>query len=185
MRNITALFLFSLIQSILLVGCGGSYSMPSLGPGPAVPTAQVSVTVTDAPPAGVTVFSFEVTATSATLNPGNVDLLVGKSPVRIEVKKLETENVFLSTANITAGNYTSLNLTFSNPQRTFRNDIGVTLAGCVPGNVCEIKTSGTLTLTVNWLFYSAMGTQSGVLVDLNLANLLTPSLGVYFMPPRG
>jgi hypothetical protein len=176
MRRITALFL-GLLSAALLTGCGGS-SSPVIGPGPQ--SAQISVSVTDAPPAGVTVFTFEVTVTGATLNPGNVDLLAGKGPIRIEVKKLETENAFLSTANITPGSFTSLNLTFSNPELTFRNDTGATLAGCASGTVCEIKPSGTLTATVNGAFSTSTGMQTGVLVDLNLTNLLTPSLGVDF-----
>jgi len=179
MRKIAVFFFLGLLSAVLLTGCGGSYSPPPV-PGPGAQTAQVSVSLTDAPPAGVTVFSFEVTVTGAALNPGNVDILAGKGPVRIEVKKLETENAFLSTANIAAGNYTSLNLTFSNPELTFLNGTGATLAGCASGSVCEIKPSGTLSATVNGLFYSMSGTQTGVLVDLNLANILTPSLGVDF-----
>ncbi len=179
MRRITAFF-WGLLSAVLLAGCGGSYNAPVMNPGPGAQSAQVSVSLTDAPPAGVTVFTFEVTVTGATLNPGNVDLLAGKGPQRIEVKHLETENAFLSTANIAAGNYTSLNLTFSNPELTFRNDTGAMLAGCAPGTVCEIKPSGTLSATVNGIFYSTSGSQTGVLVDLNLANLITPSLGVDF-----
>jgi hypothetical protein len=169
-----------LLGAVLLAGCGGSYNAPVMNPGPGAQSAQVSVSLTDAPPAGVTVFTLEVTVTGATLNPGSVDLLAGKGPQRIEVKHLETENAFLSTANIAAGNYTSLNLTFSNPELTFRNDTGAMLAGCAPGSVCEIKPSGTLSATVNGLFYSTSGSQTGILVDLNLANLITPSLGVDF-----
>jgi len=180
MRRITTIFFLGLFSAVLLSGCGGSYSAPPIVPGPGAQTAQVSVSLTDAPPAGVTVFTFEVTVTGATLNPGNVDLLAGKSPQRIEIKKLETENAFLSTANIAAGNYTSLNLTFSNPELTFLNGTGATLAGCASGSVCEIKPTGTLSAMVNGQFYSTNGTQTGVLVDLNLANLITPSLGVDF-----
>jgi hypothetical protein len=179
MRRTTTFFL-GLLSAVLLAGCGGSYNAPVMNPAPGAQSAQVSVSLTDAPPAGVTVFTFEVTVTGATLNPGNVDLLAGKGPQRIEVKHLETENAFLSTANIAAGNYTSLNLTFSNPELTFRNDNAAVLAGCAPGTVCEIKPSGTLSATVNGIFYSTSGSQTGVLVDLNLANLITPSLGVDF-----
>jgi hypothetical protein len=179
MRRTMTVFL-GLLSAVLLVGCGGSYNAPVMNPGPGAQSAQVSVSLTDAPPAGVTVFTFEVTVTGATLNPGNVDLLAGKGPQRIEVKHLETENAFLSTANIAAGNYTSLNLVFSNPELTFRNDTGAMLGGCAPGSVCEIKPSGTLSATVNGLFYSTSGSQTGILVDLNLANLITPSLGVDF-----
>jgi len=180
MRRITAFIFLGLFSAVLLAGCGGSYNAPVMNPGPGAQAAQVSVSLTDAPPVGVTVFTFEVTVTGATLNPGGIDVLAGKSPQRIEVKKLETENAFLSTANIAAGNYTSLNLTFSNPELTFRNDTGAMLAGCAPGTVCEIKPSGTLSATVNGLFYSTSGSQTGILVDLNLANLITPSLDVDF-----
>jgi len=77
MRRITAFF-WGLLSAVLLAGCGGSYNAPVMNPGPGAQSAQVSVSLTDAPPAGVTVFTFEVTVTGATLNPGNVDLLAGK-----------------------------------------------------------------------------------------------------------
>lgn len=111
---------------------------------------MLSVTVTDTPPTGVTVLSFEVSVTGATLNPGGVDLLAGRGPVRIEVEQLETESAFLSTASVAPGTYTSLNLTFANPELTFKNSTAMTLAGCAPGAVCEIKPSGTLTSMVSF-----------------------------------
>jgi len=145
----------------------------------------MSLSATDTPPAGVTVFSFEVTLSGATLNgtgiyATNIDLLAGRGPQRIEVKHLETENAFLNLTNVTPGTYTTLNLTFSNPELTFRNDTGATLAGCAPAAICEIKPTGTLTASVNGQFNPSMGTQTGVLLDLNLNTLLTQSLGVDF-----
>ncbi len=68
--------------------------------------------MTDTPPAGVTLLSFEVSVSGATLNPGGVDLLGGKGQIQIEVKQLETESAFLSTATVTPGTFTSLTLTF-------------------------------------------------------------------------
>lgn len=180
MRKIPAICLLNILGAVLLCGCGGSYSAPPVTTGPGAQMAQVSVSLTDAPPVGVSVISFEVTVTGATLNPGNVDILAGKGPVQIEVKQLETENAFLSTSNIAAGNYTNLNLTFSSPELTFLNGTGATLAGCANGNVCKIKPSGTLSANLNGLFYSTNGSQTGVLVDLNLANLISPALGVDF-----
>lgn len=138
------------------------------------------MSITDTPPAGVAVISFEVSLTGASLNPGNVDLLAGKGPLRIEVKKLETEAAFLSTGSIAAGNYTSLNLTFANPELTFQNNTAASLAGCAVGAVCEIKPAGTLAATVNGNFTITSGTQSGILVDVNLNTLLSSTLGVDF-----
>jgi hypothetical protein len=177
MRKLHVSFFIAIFAAVLIGGCSGS-SMTPAPPGPQA--AVVSVSMTDAPPAGITVLSFEVSLTGASLNPGNVDLLGGKGPIRIEVKKLETEAAFLSTNSVTAGNYTSLNLTFSNPELTFLNNTGATLAGCASGAVCEIKPTGTLTSTVNGTFNVATGSQSGILVDVNLSMLLSSTLGVDF-----
>jgi hypothetical protein len=182
MRGIKQLLFMGLIFTLLLTGCGG-YSSPGTGPG--TQSATMSLSVTDAPPAGVTVFSFEVTLTGATLNgtgiyATNIDLLAGKGSQRIEVKHLETENAFLNLAHVTPGTYTTLNLTFSNPELTFRNDSAAAIAGCAPAAVCKIKPAGTLTSTINGQFNPSMGTQTGVLLDFRLNTLLTQSLGVDF-----
>jgi len=182
MRKPENLFLLGLISLLLLAGCGG-YSSPSGMPGPQ--SAMMSLSATDAPPAGVTVFSFEVTLTGATLTgtgiyANTIDLLGGKGSQRIEVKHLETENAFLNLTNVTPGNYTTLKLTFSNPELTFRNDSAAAIAGCAPAAVCEIKPAGTLTSTINGQFNPVMGTQTGVLLDFNLNTLLTQSLCVDF-----
>jgi len=176
----------AILMTAFLAGCGG-YSAPT-PPQPGAQPAQVSITVTDAPPAGVTVISFEVSITGATLNPGGADLLAGKGPARIEVKQLETETTFLSTASVMAANYTSLDLTFANPELTFLNNTGTTLAGCANGAVCEIKPPGTLTASLNGsvysnAFYVNSATQTGLLIDLNLSALLSSTLGVDFSSP--
>ena len=182
MRSLRQLFVLGLFGTIFFAGCGG-YNKPSTMPG--TQSATMSLSVTDAPPTGVTVFTFEVTLSGATLNgtgiyATNIDLLAGKGPQRIEVKHLETENAFLNLANVTPGTYTTLNLTFSNPELTFRNDSAAAIAGCAPAAVCEIKPTGTLTATVNGQFNPSMGVQTGVLLDLNLNSILTQSLGVDF-----
>ena len=173
-------FLFLLVASlaiVLIAGCSGSTSTT---PPPSAQSAQMSLSLTDAPPAGVTVLSFEVSVTGASLSPGNVNLLAGGNPVRIEVKKLETEAAFLSTLSIPAGNYTSLDLTFANPELTFMNNTGATLAGCANGAVCEIKPTGTLSATVSGNFNVTPGAHAGILVDVNLKTLLSSALGVDF-----
>ena len=145
--------------------------------------AAVSVTMTDTPPAGVTLLSFEVSVTGATLNPGSVDLLGGKGPIQIEVKQLETESAFLSTATVPAGAFTSLTLTFANPELTFKNDTGAALAGCAAGAVCEIKPTGTLTSTVNFPGSGIVimaNSPTGIQVDVNPDTILSATLGLDF-----
>src|SRR5713101_1084640 len=143
----------------------------------------VSVTITDTPPTGVTLLSFEVNVTGATLNPGSVDLLGGKGPIQIEVKHLETDSAFLSTASVTPGTFTSLALTFANPELTFKNDTGAALAGCAVGAVCEIKPTGTLTSTVNFPGSGIVimaNSPTGIQVDVNPNTILSATLGVDF-----
>jgi predicted component of type VI protein secretion system len=150
---------------------------------PATGASAVSVTITDTPPAGVTLLSFEVAVTGATLNPGNVDLLGGKGPIRIEVKQLETESAFLSTATVAPGTFASITLTFANPELTFKNDSGATLAGCAVGAVCEIKPTGPLTSTVNFPGSGIVvmaNSPTGIQVDVNPGTILNATLGVDF-----
>lgn len=161
-----------------LSGCGGSQNTMPPPPG----MSSVSLTVTDTPPLGAGILSFEVTLSGAVLMPGSVDLLNGKTP-RIEVKKLETEDAFLNTANVPPGTYTSIALTFSNPEVTFMNGTGATLAGCAVGAICEIKPTGTLTSTFTFPGSGVTigsSTPSALRVDINPNNILTAALGVDF-----
>lgn len=164
---------------LLLFGCGGGSSVTP----PPLQSAAVSFTVTDTPPVGVTLLSFEVKLTGAELNPGSVDLLGGKGPISIEVKNLETESAFLNTAHVAPGTYTSLNLTFFNPEVTFKNDTGVMLAGCAAGAVCEIKPGGTLTSMVTFPgsgITIVANTPTGIQVDVNPNTILSAAMGVDF-----
>lgn len=151
-------------------------------------TSAVSVTIRDTPMNGITLLSFEVSVTGATLSPGGVDLLGGKGPVHIEVKELETESAFLNTAHVMPGTYTGVTLTFANPELTFRNDTSVSVAGCAAGAVCEIKPAGTLTATVNFpapgIVISA-DSDSGLQIDVNPNTILSASLGVDFSQSGG
>ena len=189
-RSVLAVCGLLFVCVLVIYSCGGSMSNPLQQGSPAL-----SVTVTDTPPGGVSVLSFEVSVTGATLNPGNVDLLAGRGPVRIEVENLETESGFLNTARVAPGTYTSLNLTFANPELTFKNGTTGTLAGCAAGAVCEIKPAGTLTSTVNFpspgltITGSSSGmmqeedderTAMGIQVDLNVNTILSGTLGVDF-----
>ena len=189
-RSVLALCSLLFLSALVIYGCGGGSMTNPLVPG----SSALSVTVTDTPPTGVSVLSFEVSVVGATLNPGNVDLLSGRGPVRIEVKQLETESGFLNTARVAPGTYTSLNLTFSNPELTFKNGTNAMLAGCAVGAVCEIKPTGTLTSMVNLptagltIPGSSSGTgmadegQSamGMQLDLNVNTIVSAAMGVDF-----
>lgn len=174
--QINRLVVFLVLASFaLLAGCSGS-SNPVASPSG---LSAVSLTMVDAPPSGV--ISFEVDVTGAVLGPGGPDLLAGKPPVRIEVKRLEVETAFISTAGVTpgAGPFTSLALTFANPELTFQNTTAATIAGCNPGQVCEIQpptlgiVSSTASVALSPALTVATGTNIGLKVDLILDKVLT------------
>jgi hypothetical protein len=137
--------------------------------------------MTDTPPSNVTILSAEVTLTGATLTPGNVSLFSGST--NVELTKLQTDIAYITTAsNIPAGSFTAVNLTFANPSLTFENDTAGTLAGCAVGSICTITpTASTLSATVPLTgFTLSSGSAQGLLVDVSLDNLLSPSLGADF-----
>lgn len=165
---------------VVLAACsGGTAAMnnsSTVSPG----QAQVSVTLGDAPPSGVTVLSFEVTINSASLLPGNVPLV--SNPQRLEITKLETETAFLNTAGVTPGTYTGISVAFSNPELTILNNTGAAIGSCAAGSVCELKpplvnTSVTFS-GMPFPITIAAGSPMGLLVDLDLVNSIQSSLSI-------
>jgi Domain of unknown function (DUF5666) len=187
-RSRIPLLMLVLFAAFASAGCGANYGMNSASTSSGATSSgtgaiSVPITMTDTPPAGVTILSFEVNVTSATLNPGNVDLLAGKRAVRVEVRELETESAFLNTASIPPGTYTSLNLTFANPELTFQNNSGAPLAGCAAGAVCEINPSGTLAAAVTFAapgITISANSPMGIQIDVNPNQAITTALGVNF-----
>jgi Domain of unknown function (DUF4382)/Domain of unknown function (DUF5666) len=164
-------------------GCGGSASNMATATPPAgtSQTSAVTLTVTDAPPAGVTVLSFEVTVNSAVLNPGNVQLIT--NPQRIEVKQLETDSAFLSTMNVPAGTYQSITVNVTNPELTVMNNSGAAIGNCANNSVCHLEPAAAGNVTISsspFPVVLAGGSPTGFQVDLNVANIISGTLGIDF-----
>jgi uncharacterized protein DUF5666 len=182
MKNLRVLAMFLSLGVLGVAGCtnNGMVTPPTV-PG----SAQVSLSVTDTAPVGVTVLSFEVTVTSAVLNPGNVQL-VG-TPTRIEVKRLETESAFLNAIGVAAGTYNSITINLANPELTILNQSGstFTVGGvvCGTGTVCELKpaVAGAITFSGSPFPVTIVAnTPIGFLVDFNLNNIITTGASVDF-----
>jgi hypothetical protein len=168
-----------LILCSALAGCGGNNqlgSQPQNGG-----NSSVVLAITDTPPSLVTILSAQVTLTGATLAPGNVSLFSGSTTV--ELTRLQTDIAYIATAaNIPAGNYTSVTLTFANPSLTIENDSASTIAGCAVGSICPVvPTATSLSTTVPLTSFSiASSSTAGLLIDINMENLLSASLGEDF-----
>lgn len=127
--------------ALFMAACGGQSSTPALNR-----AATLGLTIRDNPPAGVTVLSFEISVTGASLQPADasqpkVSLLA--SPVEIELEKLQTNSAFLSIQGVAPGTYSTLTITFANPELTILNQSGqpilVGTQACANGQICELK----------------------------------------------
>src|SRR5436190_1969608 len=108
-----------LIVAIVLAGCGGG--MSSTQTPLATNMSQVSLTIHDNPPMGVTVLSFEIEVTGAALQPSDsssqpVSML--SEPEDIELEHLQTESALLASRDVPTGAYSGLMVSFANRRLT-------------------------------------------------------------------
>ncbi len=169
----------------LMTGCGNT-SVQSIVNTPPASSVPVSLTMTDDPPAGVDVLFFQVSLTDATLTPATgsaVSLLSNNTPIQIDVTQLQALSAFLSTANVPAGTYNSLSLTFANPQLVIFNQSDTAIAStCKVGTVCQLTpaiasatqsfSSSPFPITVS------SGSPLGLVVDFRLNKVVQPDLSV-------
>src|ERR1019366_3363740 len=79
---------------------------------------------------------------------GGVSLLSTTNPIPVNVTQLQTDSAFLGSANAPVGTYTSLSLTFANPQLTIFNGSTAAIGSCAINTVCQLTPATTpLTLT--------------------------------------
>lgn len=125
----------------VVAGCGGGASSV-ITPPPVQGAAQVSVSIHDMPPTGVTLLSMQATVTGISMQPGNVSVL--NSPVNLEMSQLQAMSAYMGTVSVPAGNYTGMTVTLTNPRMTFQNNTGGTMGGmmgggsCTNGQICQL-----------------------------------------------
>ena len=187
MMRKTLPFLFvPAVVILLLAGCGSNMTSSTFTP--SAGTVPVSITMTDDPPAGVTVLFFQVDLTDATLTPATglpVSLLSNNTPIQIDVTQLQALSAFLSTADIAAGKYNSLSLTFASPQLVIFNRSDASIAStCAVGSVCQLtpafdNNSSTLTFTSSpFPVTISANSPLGFLIDFHLNTVIQSDLSV-------
>jgi hypothetical protein len=163
-----------------LAGCGGTNQLGSTQQNNG--NSSVVIAMTDTPPSNVSILSGEVTLTGATLAPGAVTLFSGSTTV--ELTRLQTDIAYIATAaNIPAGNFTSVTLTFANPSLTIENDTTAAIGTCAVGSICTMAptTVANLSTTVPLTsFTTSSSSPTGLLIDVSLDNLLSATLGADF-----
>lgn len=124
-----------LVGLAVIAGCGGTTTSNPVSTG--LSGGSASLSVRDTPPAGVNVLGLQVTVTGAVLQPGNVSLL--NAPATLQIKKLETDIALLNTVTVPPGTYSSIQVTFANPDLTILNNSGSSIGACASGSVCEFQ----------------------------------------------
>lgn len=193
MRKGSYLLFVSALALLLTAGCSSNLSSGTSAMGSGTGNATVSLSMTDDPPAGVSVLFFQISLTGATLTPASgqpVSLLSNNTPIQIDVTQLQTLSAFLSTANLAAGTYNSLSLTFANPQLVIYNAADTSLSNCAVGSVCQITPTVDGSAALN--FASApfpatvsAGTPLGFLVNFHLNKIIQPDLSANLSVANG
>lgn len=169
-----------------LTACGGGSGSSSATGTASTPQSTVNLVVTDTPSTNITVLSFQIDITGAVLQPGNLSLL--PKPVTVDLAQLVSDSAFLSSTVIDSTTYTSLQLTYANPQITIANNTGGTLnlhgQSCAAGATCTFapalnNASVTISSGVFPLTLTA-SSSSGLNLDLSIPDLLQSDLSVTF-----
>jgi hypothetical protein len=119
------------------------------------------------------IVKFEIDLTGVVFNPGNVSVLA--APVELELTQLEAgPQLVRLNSSIPTGNYTSVGLTFANPEIKFVDTDG---SACGLNQVCEVEpplTNSMVTVNVNFTITQAQTT--GLLIDFDLANSIVTNM---------
>jgi len=184
------LALFATTALLFMTGCSSQAPVtPGTPNNPQSGLVPVGLTVTDDPPAGVAVLFFQLSITSASFQPGSVSLLSSANPIPVNVTQLQADSAFLGSTNVSAGTYTSLTLTFANPQLTIYNGTGSAIGACANNTVCQLAPTTTpLTLTFSsepFPLTVAANTPVALQLDIHLNKIIQPDLSVNLAAPNG
>src|SRR5258708_2612439 len=178
--------LLLVVAGLVLTSCSGLPRQNTVGGG----NSSLSVTMTDTPPAGVTILSLKFTITGFTVAPSigtPVALISGSHPVTVELTQLQADATPLGTFTIPSNTYKSANVTVANADISFANQSGAAIGQCPNATVCEIQPAGIGNLTVSTAPFpitASSGGNIGVSLDFNLANAITSTVGVDFTQPN-
>ncbi len=111
--------------------------------------------------------AFEIQLTGAALVSGTTEQSILAAPVELELKNLQLATMPLSLNNVREGTYTTLRLTFANPEATVLTSTP-TVVKCETGAACVPSlAAGPLNKTVN--INVQQNARSAVIIDFDLA----------------
>jgi hypothetical protein len=175
---------FAAVAGLAACGGGGGASSGSSSTSP--PPATLNLLVSDTPSSKITVLSFQIQITAAVLQPGNVSVL--PKPVTVDLAQLISDTGFLASSVVDSATYTSLELTYANPQVTLLNNTGATISAhgqsCAAGATCTyapVLNNATLSISSGVFPLTLTASSStGINMDLSIPDLLQSDLSISF-----
>jgi hypothetical protein len=145
MHRTIPLLSFAIFLVFAIIACGGGQMAMQPPTSPSSATSNVSLSISDAPPAGVTILRFQIEVMSASLLPASSSqqaISMLSQPQEVELEHLQSESAFLVNLNVPSGTYNGLSATFANPQMTIFNETGAALTvgtqSCANNAVCNV-----------------------------------------------
>jgi hypothetical protein len=157
-----------IVSAALIVGCGSNGGSSSSTPAANLSSGTLVSFGTDAPVCDVE--SFIVTITSASLVPQGggtpVPLISSTSPATVDFARLEDFTNVLSTASVTSGTYSQMQMTISSPQMWA---INTSISPQAPVQITPVTlTASTFTIPINPALVVSASTTTGITMDFNL-----------------
>jgi hypothetical protein len=192
--GISAIFSLTSCSGLNSAGC-----TVNCGGGGGGGTADVTLTLSDTPPVGALFLNFNLPISSISLTPsgGGAAISLLSTPTTYETTHLMSDSTFVSTSQVAAGTYTSLNITFTNsPSSVWFNGSNSTILGCNAGAVCNLSggappqigidltkaigatglvltSNQNLGLNLEFNLSNAISTTGGIKLDLTQPNVFT------------
>lgn len=144
--------------------------------------ANVTLTLFDAPPAGVDFISFNIPITAVTLTPqsgANVTVFSPATPAIFEMTHLQSDSALIGTFQVPSGTYTALHIVVSAPFAKWANSSGSTILGCATNTLCNLAGgAGQIDVPLNPSLSLAANQNIAVGLDFNLDNAVTTQNGL-------
>jgi uncharacterized protein DUF4382 len=173
--------LFALLPlALLLASCSGLPVQNTCPSGNCNQTgnANVSVTVFDAPPAGVDFVTFNIPITGVTLSSaaGPVNVFSPTNSLVVDVAHLQSDSAALGTFQIPAGTYTAINVSMNSPFALYANSSSTTFPNCPPFTLCNLAGgAGQASFTFTSPLTLSGNQNVGLGLEFNLSNAIVSS----------
>jgi hypothetical protein len=186
MRSKWYLGLFAICSAAVLSSCSGLNSggcVTNCGGG----NANLTITLYDTPPTGVSVLSFTLPIAGISLTPATGSPVAVPTAVpSAEIVRLQTDStVIVDAASVAADTYTAINVTIGPTSAT--NNVFVNASGaaitygastCANGAVCNLPVGAIFTVNIPLALTLAANQNQWIGLDFNLSKAITPANGV-------